>query len=111
MRFFNMVGNKFYSLAFSWLLGQPIKDTLCGTKALWKQDYELIAANRDYFGNFDPFGDFDLLFGAAKLNFKIVELPIRYRSRKYGETNINRWRHGLLLLQMVIFAARRIKFI
>lgn len=111
MRFFNMVGNKFFGLSFSWLLGQPVKDTLCGTKALWKIDYELIARNRDYFGNFDPFGDFDLLFGAAKLNFKIVELPIRYRSRRYGETNINRWQHGLLLLKMVIFAARRLRFI
>jgi SAM-dependent methyltransferase len=111
MRFFNMVGNKFFGLSFSWLLGQPIKDTLCGTKALWKRDYELIAANRDYFGNFDPFGDFDLLFGAAKLNFKIVELPIRYRSRRYGCTNINRWQHGSLLLKMVVFAARRMKFI
>ncbi len=106
-----MVGNKFFALSFSWLLGQPIKDTLCGTKVLWKRDYELLARNRDYFGNFDPFGDFELLFGAAKLSFKIVELPIRYRSRRYGDTNINRWRHGLLLLKMVIFAARRIKFI
>jgi SAM-dependent methyltransferase len=111
MRFFNMVGNKFFSLAFSWLLGQSIKDTLCGTKVLWKRDYVKIAKNRDYFGNFDPFGDFDLLFGAAKLNFKIIEIPIRYRSRTYGQTNINRWRHGWLLLKMVLFAARRIKFI
>ncbi len=111
MRFFNILGNKFFSLAFSWLLGQPIKDTLCGTKVLWKRDYELIANNRDYFGNFDPFGDFDLLFGAAKLNLKIVEMPIRYRSRKYGTTNIDRWRHGWLLIKMVIFAAKRIKFI
>jgi glycosyltransferase involved in cell wall biosynthesis len=111
MGFFNMVGNKFSALSFSWLIGQPIKDTLCGTKALWKRDYELLARNRDYFGNFDPFGDFDLLFGAAKLSLKIVELPIRYRSRTYGDTNIDRWRHGLLLLKMVIFAARRIKFI
>ena len=111
MRFLNMVGNKFFSLVFSWLLGQPIKDTLCGTKVLWKRDYARIAKNRDYFGDFDPFGDFDLLFGAAKLNFKIVEIPIRYRSRTYGQTNINRWRHGWLLLKMVLFAARRIKFI
>jgi SAM-dependent methyltransferase len=111
MRFFNMVGNKFFSLVFSWLLGQPIKDTLCGTKVLWKRDYAKIAKNRYYFGNFDPFGDFDLLFGAAKLNLKIVELPIRYRSRSYGDTNIDRWRHGWLLLKMVLFAARRMKFI
>jgi glycosyltransferase involved in cell wall biosynthesis len=111
MRFFNIIGNKFFSLAFSWILGQPIKDSLCGTKVLWKRDYEMIAKNRDYFGNFDPFGDFDLLFGAAKLNYKIVEMPIRYRSRTYGNTNIDRWRHGLMLLKMVLFAARRIKFI
>jgi len=111
MRFFNILGNKFFSLAFSWLLGQPIKDTLCGTKVLYKQDYESIAINRQYFGEFDPFGDFDLLFGAAKLNLKIVEIPLRYRKREYGDTNISRWRHGWLLLKMVIFAARRIKFI
>jgi len=111
MRFLNMVGNKFFSLAFSWLLGQPVKDTLCGTKVLRKKDYDMIASNRNYFGEFDPFGDFDLLFGAAKLNFRIVEIPIRYRSRTYGDTNIERWKHGWLLLKMVLFAAKRIKFI
>ena len=111
MRFFNILGNKFFSLAFSWLLGQPIKDTLCGTKVLWKTDYERIAANRSYFGDFDPFGDFDLLFGAAKLNLKIVEVPIRYRERTYGTTNIQRWKHGWLLLRMVFFAAGKIKFV
>jgi glycosyltransferase involved in cell wall biosynthesis len=110
MRFFNLIGNKFFSLAFSWLLGQPLKDTLCGTKVLWKADYHRIAANRAYFGNFDPFGDFDLLFGAARLSLKIVDIPVRYRERTYGETNIQRWRHGWLLLKMVVFAARRIKF-
>ena len=111
MRTLNFLGNKFFSLAFSWLLGQPIKDTLCGTKVLWSRDYQLIAANRSYFGDFDPFGDYDLIFGAAKLNLKIIDLPIRYRERTYGTTNISRWRHGLLLLRMVSFAARRIKFI
>ncbi|MFB0533935.1 MAG: glycosyltransferase [Anaerolineae bacterium] len=111
MRFLNLLGNKFFSLAFSWLLGQPIKDTLCGTKVLWKSDYEKIAANRAYFGEFDPFGDFDLIFGAIKLNLKIVDLPIRYRERTYGTTNIHRWKHGWLLLKMVLFAARRIKFV
>jgi len=110
MRFWNLVGNKFFGLAFSWVLGQPIKDTLCGTKVLWKSDYELIAANRRHFGDLDPFGDFDLLFGAARLGLKIVDLPIRYRARTYGSTNIQRWRHGVLLLRMVILAARRLKF-
>jgi SAM-dependent methyltransferase len=111
MRGLNFLGNKFFSLAFTWLLGQPVKDTLCGTKVLWREDYERIAASRAYFGDFDPFGDFDLIFGAAKLNLKIVDLPIRYRERMYGTTNISRWKHGWLLMQMVFFAARRIKFV
>lgn len=111
MRFFNLLGNKFFSMAFSWLLNQPIGDTLCGTKVLWKKDYERIAANRDYFGDFDPFGDYDLLFGASRLNLKIVDLPIRYNERTYGTTNIQRWKHGFLLLKMVIVAAYRLKFV
>ena len=111
MRPLNFLGNKLFSLAFSWLLGQPIKDTLCGTKVLWKRAYEKVAANRSYFGDFDPFGDYDLIFGATKLNLKIVDLPIRYRERTYGSTNISRWKHGWLLLRMVAFAARRIKFV
>jgi glycosyltransferase involved in cell wall biosynthesis len=110
MQFLNMLANKCFGVAFSWLLGQSLKDTLCGTKALFRSHYELIAANRAYFGDFDPFGDFDLLFGAAKQNLKIVELPIRYQARSYGETNIHRWRHGWLLLRMTWFAARRFKF-
>ncbi len=111
MRFFNLVGNKFFSWAFSWLLEQPIKDTLCGTKVLRRVDYERLAAGRAYFGDFDPFGDFDLLFGAARLNLRIVDIPVRYGARTYGQTNIDRWRHGWLLLRMTAFAARRIKFI
>lgn len=111
MRFFNHLGNRFFSLAFTWLLGQNIKDTLCGTKVLSKRSYEIIAANRAYFGEVDPFGDFDLLFGAARYNLKIVDLPVRYGERVYGETNIQRWRHGLLLLRMVMLAMRRLKFI
>ena len=110
MRFFNLLGNKFFSFAFTWLLGQPIRDTLCGTKVLRKSTYLKIEANRNYFGDFDPFGDFDLLFGAARLNLKIVEIPIRYRARQYGETNISRWSHGWLLLKMVVFAAQKVKF-
>ena len=111
MRFFNLVANKFFAGAFSWLLGQRIKDTLCGTKVLSRKNYEMIARNRAYFGEFDPFGDFDLIFGAAKLNMKIIDLPIRYAERTYGETNIARWRHGPVLLRMVMFACRRIKFV
>lgn len=111
MRFLNLLGNKFFSIAFSWLMDQPVGDTLCGTKVLWKADYERIADNRAYFGDFDPFGDFDLLFGASRLNLKIVDLPIRYNERTYGQTNIQRWKHGFLLLKMVIIAAYRLKFI
>jgi SAM-dependent methyltransferase len=111
MQFLNMIANKFFGLAFSWLLGQNIKDTLCGTKVLFRSDYEAIARNRGYFGDFDPFGDFDLIFGAAKLNLRMIDLPIRYRARTYGETNIHRWSHGWLLLRMVFFAARRMKFL
>ncbi len=111
MRFFNLLGNKFFSLAFSWLLSQSIKDTLCGTKVLSRRHYDIIAANRAYFGEIDPFGDFDLIFGAAKYNLKIVDLPIRYQERVYGETNIRRWSHGWLLLRMVALAMRRIKFV
>ncbi len=111
MRFANLLGNKFFSMAFTWLLGQSVKDTLCGTKVLWREDYRRLAANRAYFGDFDPFGDFDLLFGAAKLSLRIVDLPIRYRQRTYGATNISRWKHGLLLLRMCAFAARRLKFV
>ena len=111
MRFFNKLGNVAFSQLFTYLLQQPIKDTLCGTKVLWRRDYERIAAARSYFGDFDPFGDFDLIFGAARLNLKIVEIPVRYRDRTYGTTNIDRWRHGLLLLKMSAIAARKIKFV
>lgn len=111
MRFLNLLGNKFFSLAFSWLLNQRLKDTLCGTKVLSRRDYERLVAGRAYFGDFDPFGDFDLLFGASKLNLKIVEVPIRYRAREYGETQISRFRHGLLLLRMCWFAMRKLKFV
>lgn len=110
MRFLNLLGNKFFGWFFTYLLGQKLKDTLCGTKVLYKQDYEQIIRNRHFFGDFDPFGDFDLLFGAAKLNLKITEIIIRYRDREYGSTQISRFKHGWLLIRMSLFAARKIKF-
>jgi glycosyltransferase involved in cell wall biosynthesis len=110
MRFLNLLGNKFFAFVLSHLLGQPIKDALCGTKVLRRTDYEQIASNRSYFGDFDPFGDFDLLFGAAKQNLKIVEIPVRYRQRTYGTTNISRFSHGWLLLRMCYKAARTLLF-
>jgi SAM-dependent methyltransferase len=111
MQFFNLCANKFFGIAFSWALGQPLKDTLCGTKVLFKDDYARIAANRANFGDFDPFGDFDLIFGANHLHLKIGDVPIRYRERTYGETNIQRWRHGMLLLRMLLLAITKIKLI
>lgn len=109
MRFLNLLGNRCFSALFTWLLEQRLRDTLCGTKVLFKRDYEKIKAGRAYFGEFDPFGDFDLLFGAAKLNLKIVEVPIRYRERTYGVTKIQRFRHGLLLFHMCAVAYRRLR--
>ncbi len=109
MRFLNLLGNKFFSVMFTWILNQRFKDTLCGTKVLFRKDYEKIQANRAYFGDFDPFGDFDLIFGAVKQNLKVVEVPIRYRERTYGSTNISRFRHGWLLLRMTFFAYRKMK--
>jgi hypothetical protein len=110
MQFANLVANKLFGISFSWLLGQRLKDTLCGTKVLWKEDYDKIVANRAYFGDFDPFGDFDLLFGAAKLNLRIVDIPIHYKERSYGETNIQRWKHGVILLKMMLVASKKLKF-
>lgn len=110
MRFANILGNKAFAASFSWLLGQPVRDTLCGTKALWRADYERIAANRGYFGQLDPYGDFDLLLGAAKLGLRILDLPVRYERRVYGTTNIQRWSQGWLLLRMLLLAAQRLKF-
>ena len=111
MKFANHVANKGFSLGFSWLLGQPIKDTLCGTKVLSAKNYALLAANRAYFGDFDPYGDFDLIFGAARFNLKILDIPIRYRERTYGTTNISRWSGGVTLLRMCFFALRRLRFV
>lgn len=111
MRLLNYLGNKFFSAAFTFLLDQKIKDTLCGTKVIQAKIYKKIEKNRYIFGDFDPFGDYDLIFGAAKLNLKITEIPIRYKERTYGKTNISRFRHGLLLLRMVYFAAKNLKFV
>jgi SAM-dependent methyltransferase len=109
MRLLNTIGNKAFGLALSATLEQRLKDTLCGTKVMFRRDYERLAANRHFFGDFDPFGDFDLLFGAAKLNLKIVELPIRYRARTYGETKISRFKNGLELLRMTEYAFRKFR--
>jgi hypothetical protein len=109
MRFLNLLANKAFSYLFTWLLSQRITDTLCGTKVIRREDYERLKMGRSYFGDFDPFGDFDLIFGASKMNLKTVDMPIRYASRVYGETQISRFQHGLMLLRMVLFAFLKIK--
>jgi glycosyltransferase involved in cell wall biosynthesis len=109
MRPINLIGNKLFSLVFTWLLEQRIKDTLCGTKVLRKRDYDVLAANRGYFGDFDPFGDFDLLFGAARLGLRIVEVPVRYRRRTSGYSKVEVYKHGLLLARMSLIGFRRLK--
>ena len=111
MRFLNFLANHFFALVFTFLVNQRLTDTLCGTKVLSRENYNKIEAGRNYFGTFDPFGDFDLIFGASKLNLKFVEVPVRYASRRYGSTQISRFRHGLLLLRMVFFAYRKLKAI
>ncbi len=110
MPWLNNLANKFFSLAFSFLLGQTLKDTLCGTKVIRRTDYEHLVAGRTYFGDFDPFGDFDLLFGATKLGLHLVDVPVRYQPRMYGSSNIAHFREGLILLKMCLYASRKIKF-
>jgi len=109
MRFLNKVANRFFGMLFTWLCGQRLKDTLCGTKVLFRRDYQRIVAGRSFFGDFDPFGDFDLLFGATKQNLRIVEVPVRYRERTYGDVKIQRFRHGLILLRMSAIAMWKLK--
>jgi hypothetical protein len=111
MRFLNYYANRTFARIFSYLLNQQFTDTLCGTKVMFRRDYKKILRNKSFFGDFDPFGDFDFIFGAAKLSLKIIEVPVRYRARTYGSTQISRFRHGFMLLQMVIFAFRKLKAI
>lgn len=110
MRFLNMLGNKFFAIALSYVLGQPVKDSLCGTKMLLRKDYKKLLKRIEEFGDFDPFGDFNLLFGSALLNLKIRDIPVRYKDRLYGDTNISRFSHGLVLLRMTLFGLFKIKF-
>jgi len=110
MRFLNLLGNKFFATALSYVLGQAVKDSLCGTKMLLRSDYARLLRRITVLGDFDPFGDFNLLFGAALLNLRIRDLPVRYKDRTYGETNISRFSHGWLLLKMTWFGLWNVKF-
>lgn len=109
MRFLNVLANYFFTIVLSWILNQRVKDTLCGTKMLWRSDYQRIATNRAFFGEFDPFGDFDLLFGAAKLNLKIIDVPVHYKHRQYGKPQVNHFVHGWILLYMSLIGIRKFK--
>lgn len=109
MQFINLIGNRLFGKIFSWLISQPVKDTLCGTKVIWREDFALLRQVWPE-NSRDPFGDFDLLIGSAKLNLKIIDVPIRYRERTYGSTNINRWSHGLMLIRMLSWVASSLKF-
>ncbi len=111
MRFLNSIANHLFAVIFTWILGFRIKDTLCGTKVISREDYHALRANMSYFGDFDPFGDFQLIFGATKLNLKVADVPVHYKARTYGEIQIHRWRDGVLLLRMVMFALARLKFV
>ncbi|MGY4571717.1 MULTISPECIES: glycosyltransferase [Bradyrhizobium] len=109
MRPLNLIANRCFAYIFSYLTNTRLTDTLCGTKVLLRKDYEVLARERSYFGNFDPFGDFDLIFGAVKQNLKLIETPIHYKARTFGQTQISRFRDGWLLLKMVVFAYRKLK--
>lgn len=111
MRPLNFIANRFFAWIFSYLINQRFTDTLCGTKVLRRQDYRKIVVSRGYFGDFDPFGDFDLILGASKQNLKIIEIPVHYAARTYGETQISRFGDGFKLLRMVAFAFRKLKAI
>lgn len=110
MRFLNLLGNKFFAVALTYVLGQPVKDSLCGTKMMLRADYERLRRRIAPFGDFDPFGDFNFLFGSALLGLRIRDIPVRYRDRTYGETNISRFRHGWVLLKMTWFGLRKLKW-
>mgnify|MGYP006076899763 CR=1 FL=1 len=110
MRFLNFIGNKFFAMTLSFILGQPVKDSLCGTKMMLKSDFWRLMKRIEEFGDFDPFGDFNLLFGSSLLDLKIRDLPIRYRERTYGDTNIRRFYHGQILLRMSWFGLLKLRF-
>jgi hypothetical protein len=104
MKHFNLFGNKVFSLLFSYLLAQRIKDTLCGTKVLWRSDWERIRPLIGTWGTTDNWGDYELLFGAGKLNLRIVDQPVHYQERIYGVTKMTKvLKNGLTMLQMCVY--------
>lgn len=107
----NYFANRAFAVLVSWIMGQTVTDTLCGTKVLWRKDYEAIAEGRMVFGTIDPFGDFDLLFGAARLGKKIIDVPVHFKNRVYGSSQIGSYvKNGILLLRMCFNALWRFRF-
>jgi len=106
----NVLGNKFFSGVFSYLLDQRIKDTLCGTKVLWRTDWERIRPLIGTWGTLDRWGDYELLFGAAKLNLRILDQPVHYQERTFGATKMTKvFKNGLIMLRMCLHGFRRLK--
>ena len=109
MRFLNRLGNVFFAKLLSFVLDVRLGDSLCGTKLVSRRDYERFVRWRHDFGDFDPFGDFELLFPAAVLGTGIIDIPVYYRARTYGTTNIRRFRDGAILFRMSMTGLLRIK--
>ncbi|MCI5207545.1 MAG: glycosyltransferase family 2 protein [Candidatus Electrothrix sp. ATG2] len=108
MRPLNRMGNLFFCKILSFVLGISVSDSLCGTKFYALDDYKRFVSWRDRFGDFDPFGDFEMLFASSELALGVIDLPVRYRARTYGETNISRFRNGFELIRMTLIGFFRI---
>lgn len=98
MPWLNQLANHFFAGLLSWLLHIKIQDSLCGTKAIRRSEYQKILQANLSLQDRDPFGDFDLLFCASKLGLQITDIPVPYYPRTYGKSNINHVRDGLRLL-------------
>jgi len=109
MQFLNRLGNMFFARVLAAIMDVSIGDSLCGTKLFSREAYGRMAAWRRDFGDFDPFGDFELLFPASVFGLGIVDIPVRYLARSYGSTSISRFQHGWMLLQMTMAGLLRLK--
>lgn len=105
MRTVNLFFNKMFGYMMSFITQQTLTDTLCGTKALYRSDYK-----RMQWG-IDRWGDFDLLFGAAKMGSKIMEVPVHYLTRQSGESKMKSLKHGIHLLIACVKGFRQLIFI
>lgn len=109
MRPLNNIGNIFFAVFLSWVCGKKLTDTLCGTKAIFRSDFEQLKKTKFFKEMDDPFGDFKLLIGASLIGLSIVEVPVVYHRREYGATKISRFRDGWKLLKMMITVILKFK--